>query len=154
MHVHLAFHLGWSRVRSSGPARFFHGDKSWNHFYGHSLPAADRSRAVVSYWWKDLYLVVVNRLGSLTTNSVIRLTIPSRHDPSWRLGRKTTNQTKQIQRNFNTLSFFLKKIDRWQSCNIVMFPHRRGVGIFRVHTCQGNMKFWHNVREMKLKVWF
>ena len=32
------------------------------------------SRAVVSYWRKDIYLVLVNRLGSLPRNSVVRLT--------------------------------------------------------------------------------
>ena len=46
-----------SRVRSSGPATFFRGDWSWNHFYDHSLPTADSSRAVVSYWRKDVHLV-------------------------------------------------------------------------------------------------
>ena len=47
---------------------------SWNHFYGHSLPTADSSRAVVSYWRKDVHLVVVNRLGRLPRNSAVRLT--------------------------------------------------------------------------------
>ena len=31
-------------------ATFFHGDWSWNIFYGHSLPSADSRRAVVSFW--------------------------------------------------------------------------------------------------------
>ena len=62
------------RVRSWGPATFFCGDWSGNHFYGHSLPTPDSSRAVVSYWRKDVHLVLVNRLGSLSRNSVIRLT--------------------------------------------------------------------------------
>ena len=46
----------------------------WNIFYGHSFPTADSSRAVVSYWWKDEHLVLVNRLGRLPRNSVVRLT--------------------------------------------------------------------------------
>ena len=79
---------GRSRVQSSGPATFFRGDWSWNHFYGHSLPTADSSRAVVSYWQKDVHLVLVNCLGSLPRNSVVRLT-----DLSCWLGRKMTNQT-------------------------------------------------------------
>ena len=29
---------------------------------GHSLPAADSSRAVVSYWRKDVHLALVNHL--------------------------------------------------------------------------------------------
>ena len=45
-----------------------------NHFYCHSLPTADPSRAVGSYWQKDVHLVLVNRLGSLPRNSVVRLT--------------------------------------------------------------------------------
>ena len=53
MHVRLACRR--SRVRSSGPSTFFRGDCSWNHFYGHSLPTADTSRAVVSYWRKDVH---------------------------------------------------------------------------------------------------
>ena len=31
------------------------------------------SRAVVSYWRKDVHLVLVNRLGSLPKNNVVRL---------------------------------------------------------------------------------
>ena len=38
------------------------------------LPTADSSRAVVSYWRNDVHLVLVNRLGSLPRNSVVRLT--------------------------------------------------------------------------------
>ena len=45
------------------------------HFYGHSLLAADSSRAVGSYWQKDVHLVLVNRLGlSLPRKSVAMLT--------------------------------------------------------------------------------
>ena len=52
---------------------FFHWDWSWNHFCSHSLPTADSSRAV-SYWRKDVHLVLVNLLGSLPRNSVVKLT--------------------------------------------------------------------------------
>ena len=38
------------------------------------LPTADSSRAVVSYWRKDVHLVLVNCLGSLPRNIVVRLT--------------------------------------------------------------------------------
>ena len=61
MRVRLAY--GRSPVRSLGPATF----------YGHSLPTADSSRAVVSYWRKDVHLVLVNRLGSPSRNSVVGL---------------------------------------------------------------------------------
>ena len=47
---------------------------SWNHFYCHSLPTADSRKAVVSYWRKDVHLVLVNCLGNLPRNSVVRLT--------------------------------------------------------------------------------
>ena len=64
---------GRSQVRSSGVATFFRGDWSWNHFYGHSFPSADSSRAVVNYWQKNVHLVLVNHLGSLPRNSELRL---------------------------------------------------------------------------------
>ena len=65
---------GRSRVRSSSPATFFLWYWSWNNFYGHSFPSADSSRAVVNYWRNDLHLALVNRLGSLSRNNVVRLT--------------------------------------------------------------------------------
>ena len=36
-------------------ATFFHGDWSWNIFYGHSLPSADSRRTVVSFWRKNVH---------------------------------------------------------------------------------------------------
>ena len=36
-------------------ATFFHGDWSWNIFYGHSLPSADSRRAVVSFSRKNVH---------------------------------------------------------------------------------------------------
>ena len=60
--------LGWmqvrlvfmrSRVGSFSPATFFCGDGSRNHFYGHSLPSTDSSRAVVSYWRNDVHIILV-----------------------------------------------------------------------------------------------
>ena len=46
-----------------------------NNFYSHSLPTADASWAVVSYWQKyGQLLVLVNHLGSLPGNSVDKLT--------------------------------------------------------------------------------
>ena len=45
-----------SRVRPTpSPATFFHGDWSWNIFYGHCLPSADSKRAVVSFWRKNVH---------------------------------------------------------------------------------------------------
>ena len=64
-----------SRVWSPSLPKFFRGDWSWNHFYGHSLPTAVSSRAVVSYWPKDVHQVLVNYLDlSLPRKSVVRLT--------------------------------------------------------------------------------
>ena len=60
-----------SRVRSSCPA---------NPFYNHSLPSADSRRAVVSYWRKNVYQVLVNCRGGLPRNSVDRLTDCARND--------------------------------------------------------------------------
>ena len=45
-----------------------------NNFYSHSLPTADSRRAVVSYRRNDVHLVLVNRLGSLSRNSVAGVT--------------------------------------------------------------------------------
>ena len=36
-------------------ATFFHGDWSWNIFYGHSLSSADSRRVVVSFWRKNVH---------------------------------------------------------------------------------------------------
>ena len=45
-----------SRVRPPPrSATFFHGDWSWNIFYGHFLPSADSRRAVVSFWRKNVH---------------------------------------------------------------------------------------------------
>ena len=63
-----------------GPAASFVEIWTRNNFYGHSLPTADSSRAVVSYWRKYGHLVQVNRLGSLSRNSVDRLTDRARND--------------------------------------------------------------------------
>ena len=39
----------WVAGSSPGPATYFHGDLSWNNFYGHSPPFADSRRADVSF---------------------------------------------------------------------------------------------------------
>ena len=36
-------------------ATFFHGDRSSDIFYGHSLPSTDSRRAIVSYWRKNVH---------------------------------------------------------------------------------------------------
>ena len=72
--------LAWWDARPPGSIlqsckTFFCGDWSWNHSSGHSLPIADSSKAVVSYWQKDVHQVLVNCLGlSLPRKSVVRLT--------------------------------------------------------------------------------
>ena len=48
------------RTRSRSPGQgtcltFFRGDWSWNIFYGHSLPSADSTRAVVTFWRKNVH---------------------------------------------------------------------------------------------------
>ena len=65
---------GRSKVRCSSLATFLRKDWSLNHFYGHSFPGADPSRAVVNYWRNDVHLVLVNRLESLPRNNVVRWT--------------------------------------------------------------------------------
>ena len=39
----------------AGLATFFHGEWSWNIFYGHSLPSAESRRAVVSFWQRNAH---------------------------------------------------------------------------------------------------
>ena len=56
--VGCAVRLETRRSRVHPPPRsatFFHGDWSWNIFYGHSLPSADSRRAVVSFWRKNVH---------------------------------------------------------------------------------------------------
>ena len=56
--VGCAVRLETRRSRVQPPPRsatFFHGDWSWNVFYGHSLPSADSRRAVVSFWRKNVH---------------------------------------------------------------------------------------------------
>ena len=62
-----------SWVGSSGPATFFCGDGSCNHFYDHSLPSTDSSRAVVSYWRKDVHIILF-RSTSVQEKCGLRLT--------------------------------------------------------------------------------
>ena len=68
-----AWHMDGHRVRSSGPATFFRGDWSCNHFCSHSLHTADSKRKIVSYRRNDVHLILVNCLGSLPRHSVVRL---------------------------------------------------------------------------------
>ena len=56
--VGCAVRLETKRSRVQPPPRsatFFHGDWSWNIFYGHSLPSTDSRRAVVSFWRKNVH---------------------------------------------------------------------------------------------------
>ena len=53
MHVRLETRRLWVRPPPRSPT-FFHGDWSWNIFYGHSLPSADSRSAVVSFWRKNV----------------------------------------------------------------------------------------------------
>ena len=56
-------------------ASYFHGDWSWNIFYGHSSSTNSR-RAVVSYKWKYVHRVpvLINPLVWACPGSVVRLT--------------------------------------------------------------------------------
>ena len=58
------------QVQSSGPATFVRGDWSRNNFY--SLPTAD-SKGQLSDTGKRMSWLLVNCLGSLPRNSVVRL---------------------------------------------------------------------------------
>ena len=60
--------------------RFGHEKK----IYDQSLLSADSRRVVVSYWRKNVHLVLVSCLGGLPRNSVDRLTDRARNDLSRR----------------------------------------------------------------------
>ena len=64
--------LGMQAAPSSIPTSgtFFCGDS----VTGHSPSSADSRRAVVSYWRKNVHSVLVNCLGGLPRNSVVRVT--------------------------------------------------------------------------------
>ena len=62
----------YSRVRSSGPAKYFVE-------IGHEIVC--QLLAVVCYWRNDVFLVLVNRLKNLPRESVVRLTDGSPYMP-------------------------------------------------------------------------
>ena len=69
-------------------------------FQSNSVPTADSSRAFVSYWWKDVHWVQVNRLGlSLPRKIVARLT--DRLDMSRIVDWYVKSQNKQTNKNIN-----------------------------------------------------
>ena len=88
------------------------GDWSLNRIYGHSVTTADSIRAFISYWRNDVDLLLVNRLGSLPRNSVVRLT--DRLDRTivvdWDVKpqiKQTNKQTIKQEILFRVLSFYL-----------------------------------------------
>ena len=50
------------------------------NFYGHSPSSADSRKVVVSYWRKNVHQVLVNCLGGLPRNSVVRVIDRARND--------------------------------------------------------------------------
>ena len=58
-------------------------------------PSADSRRAVVSYWRKNVHLELVNCLGGLPRNSVVRVNDRARNDLNMLKGRKTVIKPKQ-----------------------------------------------------------
>ena len=89
-------------------ATFFRGDWSWNIFYGHSLPSSDSRKAVVSFWWKSVHKILVNRLEDYAcpVNMWLgKLTVLNMTPLGW-LGRKTSAQTQQRD-------FCCRMISRW-----------------------------------------
>ena len=71
---------GWLSIESQphNPENFhpiiFHGDRSWNNLYSHTPPSADIRGAVVSYKWKNVHKVLVNRLVKHAQENVARWT--------------------------------------------------------------------------------
>ena len=100
------FHYIRLQVRSSGPATFFHGDWSWNNFYGHSPSTADSRRSVVRYWWKDVHLLLVKRLG---------LSLP-RIKCGYQIASMRSKSSRLSQLQFNILNVYAK----WPICALYL----------------------------------
>ena len=95
MHVRLVIRQSGVRSRPS-PARFFHGDWSWNIFYGHFLLSADSRRAVVSFWWKNVHKSWLTAQRTKPAQEKVWLgkrTVLSMTLMGW-LGHKASTQTK------------------------------------------------------------
>ena len=91
--------VGWASAWYSDGRGFNHaiflGDWSWNPFYGYSLPTADSSRAVVSYWWKDVHWVLANHLGlSLPRKGVVRLNHKQTNSQNLQTSVQSTNEPR------------------------------------------------------------
>ena len=70
MHVHLA----WDGRRFDPRVRQHSFLETGHEIISTAILSLPLIQVAVSYWQKDVYLVVVNRLGSLPRNSVVRLT--------------------------------------------------------------------------------
>ena len=62
------------------PAHSFVETWSWKNFYGHSPSSAESRRAVVSYWRKNVHYALINCLGGLPSNNVVRVTDHARNE--------------------------------------------------------------------------
>ena len=116
-----------SRVRSSSVATFFHGDRSRNKFYSHSLPIADLSRAVVSYWSKDVHKVLVNRLclrmprkgvDSLTDHLDMIIVV------DWDVKPHSNKQTKPVCHYLKGFQSFRTQVNLYQSHSLLLWSFR------------------------------
>ena len=102
--VQTSRHPNLERVRFSGPAKFFRGDKSVS-------PYRWFSRAVVSCWQTDVLQVLANRLGlSLPGNSAVRLTdrLDMAKVVDWDVKPKTIRHFKVLKVIWNGASDILK----------------------------------------------
>ena len=91
----------------------------WNIFYCHSLPSADSRRAVVSFWWKNVYNTGLPLRGlSLSSESEVRSTDWARHDTIGLTGMKTSTWTKNAKNTHTIASFVTCMSSLSCGCNI------------------------------------
>ena len=105
----------------------------WQHTF--VSPSAFSRRAVVSYWRMYVHEVLVNRLGglSLPRKSVVRLT--DRPDMTLDVyrGRKTTKQSKAMQRLWSACTFLLYVVGIYRSSVCISFVMwRRLIRVYSV----------------------
>ena len=68
------------------------------YFYRYPLPTANSSMEVINYWWKYWHLILANCLGSLSRNSMVRLSGPFWNDIDRLTGPQNNTTTNQSLR--------------------------------------------------------
>ena len=123
-----------STWHASGPSSipisgtFFRGDLVMKNSYGHSPSSADSRRAVVSYWQKNVHYILVNCLGGLPRNSVVRVTDQISRKPAYPHSLTRAFAVRQSLCSSHTRSM---EVDKGSNQKSDIYPHWR-----TVHACK------------------